>query len=103
MKSLDESKACVLLRDCECFRMDRLARVGSGCRKLTNNLQLRLLELAYLMSLHSGYVNMKQENWGLIQPYSPHLFSRQFGFVQHVPGKIKGDIRTGSLQSVYLY
>ncbi|CAL8083342.1 unnamed protein product [Prunus armeniaca] len=42
-----------------------------------------------------------KENYRVIQPYSPHRFSRQFCYVQHVPGELKDDVWNGTVLSVY--
>ncbi|CAN6582785.1 unnamed protein product [Malus baccata var. baccata] len=67
--------------------MDRLARVGSVRRDIMDDSHLHFLDLSYLISLCSG----------------PHRFSRQFGFVQNVPGTLKEKTRSESLQAVYMH
>ncbi|CAL9018763.1 unnamed protein product, partial [Prunus brigantina] len=44
---------------------------------------------------------LARENYRVIQPYSPHRFSRLFCYVQHVPGELKDDVRNGTVLSVY--
>ncbi|KAM1264728.1 hypothetical protein ACFX2J_034502 [Malus domestica] len=55
------------------------------------------------MSLRSGFVSLRQEDRCIVQPYSPHRFSRQFGFVQNLPGKLKEKNQSASLQAVYMH
>ncbi|MCD7451342.1 hypothetical protein HAX54_011126 [Datura stramonium] len=43
------------------------------------------LELNYFMSIRFGYLPLRNENSIIIEPYSPHQFSRQFGFYQGIP------------------
>ncbi|CAL8152125.1 unnamed protein product [Prunus armeniaca] len=44
---------------------------------------------------------LARENYRVIQPYSPHRFSRQFCCVQHMPGELKDGVRNGTVLSVY--
>ncbi|CAN6561887.1 unnamed protein product [Malus baccata var. baccata] len=60
-------------------------------------------DLSYLISLRSTYVSLRQENRCVVQPYNPHRFSRQFGFVQNVPGRLKEKAQSESLQAVYMH
>ncbi|CAN6554754.1 unnamed protein product [Malus baccata var. baccata] len=64
---------------------------------------LRSSDLSYLISLRSTYVSLRQENRCVVQPYNPHRFSRQFGFVQNVPGRLKEKAQSESLQAVYMH
>ncbi|CAN6697047.1 unnamed protein product [Malus baccata var. baccata] len=64
---------------------------------------LRSSDLSYLISLRSAYVSLRQENRCVVQPYNPHRFSRQFGFVQNVPGRLKEKAQSESLQAVYMH
>ncbi|KAM2298627.1 hypothetical protein ACFXTI_000579 [Malus domestica] len=101
-KSLDDLQARVLFESCEDLRMDPLARVGSVRRGIVDNSHLRSLDLSYLISLRSRFVSLRQEDQCIVQPYSPHRFSRQFGFVQNLPGKLKEKNQSASLQAVYM-
>nr|XP_028945282.1 uncharacterized protein LOC114819804 [Malus domestica] len=83
--------------------MDRLARVGSVRRGIMDDSHLRSSDLSYLISLRSAYVSLRQENRCVVQPYNPHRFSRQFGFVQNVPGRLKEKAQSESLQAVYMH
>ncbi|CAN6539950.1 unnamed protein product [Malus baccata var. baccata] len=65
--------------------------------------RLRSSDLSYLISLRSAYVSLQQEDRCIVQPYNPHRFSRQFGFVQNVPGRLKEKAQSGSLQAVYMH
>ncbi|MCE5166836.1 hypothetical protein HAX54_027822, partial [Datura stramonium] len=44
------------------------------------------LELNYFASIHFGYLSLRNGNSVIIEPYSVHQFSRQFGFYQRIPG-----------------
>ncbi|KAM1286392.1 hypothetical protein ACFX2J_000455 [Malus domestica] len=83
--------------------MDRLARVGSVQRDIMDDSHLHFSDLSYLISLRSGYVSLRQEDRCIIQPYSPHRLSRQFGFVQNVPSTLREKARSESLQAVYMH
>ena len=102
-RSFDDLQAQALFRSCEGLRMDRLARVGSVRRGIVDDSRLRFPDSSYLICLRSGYVSLRQEDQCIIQQYSPHRFSRQFGFVQNVPGKLKEKNQSESLQAVYMY
>ncbi|KAM2350132.1 hypothetical protein ACFX1X_013565 [Malus domestica] len=102
-KSLDDLQARALFKSCEDLRMDPLARVGSVRRGIVDNSHLRFSDLSYLISLRSGFVSLRQEDRCIIQSYSPHRFSRQFGFVQSEPGKLKERNPSVSLQAVYMH
>ncbi|KAM1119574.1 hypothetical protein ACFX2B_043138 [Malus domestica] len=102
-RRLDDSQAQTLFRSCEGLKMDRLARVGSVRRGIMDDSHLRSSDLSYLISLRSAYVSLRQENRCVVQPYNPHRFSRQFGFVQNVPGRLKEKAQSESLQAVYMH
>ncbi|XP_060195511.1 uncharacterized protein LOC132624806 [Lycium barbarum] len=55
------------------------------------------LELNYFMSVRFGYLSLRDGNSVIIEPYSPHRFSRQFGFYQKIPGALANDYRSASL------
>ncbi|KAM2977198.1 hypothetical protein FF2_014166 [Malus domestica] len=88
-KSLDDQQAQALFRSCEGLKMDRLARFGTVRRDIIDDSHIHFSDLSYLISLRSGYVSLWQEDRCIIQPYSPYRFSRQFGFVQNVPGTLR--------------
>ena len=49
--------------------------------------------LGYFMSLHSGYLSLRCEDHCIVESYSPHQFSRRFGFYQNIPGDLKKRIQ----------
>ncbi|XP_060180341.1 uncharacterized protein LOC132610099 [Lycium barbarum] len=49
------------------------------------------------MSVRFGYLSLRDGNSVIIEPYSPHRFSRQFGFYQKIPGALANDYRSASL------
>ncbi|KAM1552056.1 hypothetical protein ACFX10_044094 [Malus domestica] len=102
-KNLDDLQARALFKSCEDLRMDPLARVGSVRRGIIDNSHLRFSDLSYLISLRSRFVSLRQEDRCIVQPYSLHRFSRQFGFAQNVPGKLKENSQSASLQAVYMH
>ncbi|CAN6544074.1 unnamed protein product [Malus baccata var. baccata] len=81
-KSFDDLQEQALFRSCDGLRRDHLARVGLVQQGLIDDSHLRFLNLFYLTSFFSG---------------------RQFGFVQHVPGKLKENAQSESLQAVYMH
>ncbi|KAM5585650.1 hypothetical protein ABKV19_004845, partial [Rosa sericea] len=100
-KHFGDSQALSLFNACDNVRMDAFARVFSESRVIVNRDNISHLDLIYLISLRSGYLSLRQDNRRVIQPYSPHRFSRQFGYVQDIPGSLKNDIRTSVLALIY--
>ncbi|MCE3051006.1 hypothetical protein HAX54_048736 [Datura stramonium] len=49
------------------------------------------LESNYFMSIHFGYISLRNGNSTIIEPYSTHQFSRQFGFYQKILGALAND------------
>ncbi|KAL2906870.1 NADH-ubiquinone oxidoreductase chain 5 [Bienertia sinuspersici] len=43
----------------------------------------------FFLSVRSCLLTLRYDNNCIAEPYSPHRFSRQFGFYQDVPGKLK--------------
>ncbi|KAH7850255.1 hypothetical protein Vadar_029883 [Vaccinium darrowii] len=42
----------------------------------------------YIISLRSSYLILRRDNEYVVEPYSPHRFSRQFDFCQDIPGNL---------------
>ncbi|KAH0725296.1 hypothetical protein KY284_001161 [Solanum tuberosum] len=61
------------------------------------------LELAYFMSLRFNYLPLRKGGSFVIEPYSPHRFSHQFGFHQDIPGYLENDIHAESLDEGLRY
>ncbi|MCD7458625.1 hypothetical protein HAX54_038749 [Datura stramonium] len=61
------------------------------------------LELNYFASIRFGYLPLRNENSVIIEPYSPHRFSRQFGFYQRIPSVSAYDNRSSSLDEGLRY
>ena len=57
------------------------------------------LESSYFMSIHFNYIPLRYKYSFIIEPYSPHRFSRQFRFYQNIPGIMKNDICSASLDN----
>ena len=59
----------------------------------------------YLISLRDGFLPIRRDATFYVEPYSPHRFSRQFGFCQGIPGVLLGDPRTRevSYENALLY
>ncbi|KAL2906432.1 Serine/threonine-protein phosphatase 7 long form-like protein [Bienertia sinuspersici] len=43
----------------------------------------------FFLSMRSCFLTLRYDNNCIAEPYSPHRFSRQFGFHQYVPGELK--------------
>ncbi|KAI3469665.1 hypothetical protein Pfo_026328 [Paulownia fortunei] len=55
-------------------------------------------EQNYFIAIRSNYLCLRQGEHFIIEPYSPHRFSRQFRFYQVVSGTLTRDIRKDSLE-----
>ncbi|KAH0761764.1 hypothetical protein KY290_017837 [Solanum tuberosum] len=42
----------------------------------------------FLIGLRSSFVTLRLDDELIVEPYSPHQFSRQFGYCQDVPGAL---------------
>ncbi|OMO71575.1 hypothetical protein COLO4_28174 [Corchorus olitorius] len=60
-------------------------------------------DFEYFVSVRSCYLNLSRGNFYLVEPYSPHPFTRQFGYCQDVPGSLISDIRTTTLRELLRY
>nr|POF06367.1 hypothetical protein CFP56_59430 [Quercus suber] len=68
-----------------------------------DNDHLSIQKFDYFMSLRSGYLSLRCEDQHTIEAYSPHRFSRRFGFHQDIPSDLKEEIRTGSLKDLHQF
>ncbi|KAL0290355.1 UNVERIFIED_CONTAM: hypothetical protein Sangu_2576800 [Sesamum angustifolium] len=55
-------------------------------------------EEAYFMAIRSNYLPLRQGCQFVVELYSPHRFSRRFGFFQEVLGILSQDIHKASLE-----
>ncbi|KAH0746483.1 hypothetical protein KY285_008140 [Solanum tuberosum] len=51
----------------------------------------------FLIGLRSSFVTLRLDDELIVEPYSPHRFSRQFGYCQDVPGALIEHYYDGSL------
>ncbi|KAH0641870.1 hypothetical protein KY285_032736 [Solanum tuberosum] len=61
------------------------------------------LELAYFISLRFNCLPLRRGGSFVIEPYSPHRFSRQFSFHQDIPDYLEDEIRAESLDEGLRY
>ncbi|KAJ8554183.1 hypothetical protein K7X08_024861 [Anisodus acutangulus] len=54
----------------------------------------------FLIGLRSSFVTLRHDDDLIVEPYSPHRFSRQFGFCQDVPGVLIEQHYDGSLLAI---
>ncbi|KAG5529092.1 hypothetical protein RHGRI_029681 [Rhododendron griersonianum] len=99
-KQLDEAEALDLFRKCDDLVMDRFAQREVKSKELVDDGQLSDWEMEYLISIRSGYLTLRSGSTKVIEPYSPHRFSRQFGFTQDVPERLNVNIRICSLKNI---
>lgn len=55
------------------------------------------LNHGFFMAVRSNFLARRLDDHFLVEPYSPHRFSRQFGYYQMVSGALTKDIREASL------
>ncbi|KAG5541834.1 hypothetical protein RHGRI_021618 [Rhododendron griersonianum] len=55
----------------------------------------------YIISLRSSYLTLRRGNEHIVEPYSPYRFARQFRFCQDIPGKLREELSTGTLEAIY--
>ncbi|KAH7848083.1 hypothetical protein Vadar_033638 [Vaccinium darrowii] len=99
-KYLDESEALDLFRRCDNLAMDHFAQRESEHTELIDDGELGGWQIEYLISIRSGYLTLRSGSTRVIEPYSPHRFSPQFGFSQDIQGKLQINIRFGNLMSI---
>ncbi|KAL2937522.1 Huntingtin-interacting protein 1-related protein [Bienertia sinuspersici] len=58
-------------------------------------------DVEFLLSIRSCFLTLRYDNDHVVEPYSPHRFSRQFGFCQNIPGALKPDSEEPSLQYLW--
>ena len=66
-----------------------------------DNEDLSISKLFYFIILRSRYLSLRCKDYHIVQSYSPHRFSRRFGFYQDIPGDLKERINTCSLEEMY--
>ncbi|KAL2931549.1 Hexon-interlacing protein [Bienertia sinuspersici] len=69
-------------------------------RKLIDD-GLSRLDIDFLLSIRSCYLTLRYDDEYVVEPYSPHRFSRQFGFCQNIPGELKPYSQKISLQYLW--
>ncbi|XP_050215878.1 uncharacterized protein LOC126666979 [Mercurialis annua] len=67
---------------------------------LTDDKDLSLGYWEYLASLRSSYLVARLDHVYIYEPYSPHRFSRQFGFCQDIPGDLKQHLEGLNLDQI---
>ena len=82
------------------FLWHRTAFKKSYDHTFIDNDHLSIQKFEYFMSLRSGYLSLRCEDQHIVETYSPHRFSRRFGFHQDIPSDLKEEIHTGSLKDL---
>nr|XP_016483859.1 PREDICTED: uncharacterized protein LOC107804474 [Nicotiana tabacum]XP_016483861.1 PREDICTED: uncharacterized protein LOC107804474 [Nicotiana tabacum] len=54
----------------------------------------------FFISLRSSYLTLRHDDTFIVESYSPHRFSRQFGFCQDIPGDLMEQPYDGTLQAL---
>ncbi|KAG5540450.1 hypothetical protein RHGRI_020606 [Rhododendron griersonianum] len=55
----------------------------------------------YVISFRSSYLTLRHGNEHIVEPYNPYRFGRQFRFCQDIPGKLREELSTGTLEAIY--
>ncbi|KAL0449387.1 UNVERIFIED_CONTAM: hypothetical protein Slati_1495100 [Sesamum latifolium] len=71
--------------------------------KFIDNGDAEELDHDYFIAILSSYLTLCQGDKFIIEPYNPHRFGRQFGYFQDVPGILKYDTRSASLEEGLYY
>ncbi|KAH0636298.1 hypothetical protein KY290_038348 [Solanum tuberosum] len=86
------------------FEIPVLASIYRGLKDISTSSNLGasdiLLPIHYVhgwIGLRSSFVTLRLDDELIVEPYSPHRFSRQFGFCQDVPGALIEQHYNGSL------
>ncbi|PIN11845.1 hypothetical protein CDL12_15549 [Handroanthus impetiginosus] len=61
------------------------------------------LEQDYFIATRSNYLTLRQGEHFVIEPYSPHRFSCEFGYYQEVSGVLRHDFRQADLEDGLRY
>ncbi|XP_050374660.1 uncharacterized protein LOC126792241 [Argentina anserina] len=102
-RNFNDERARALFTACDNVRMRRFARVSSARKLIVDTHGALPSDSAYLISLCSGFVSLRQDSWRVVEPYNPQRFSRQFGYVQGVPGDFQRDSRSIPLTRTYSF
>ncbi|VVA39048.1 PREDICTED: VITISV_043090, partial [Prunus dulcis] len=68
-KFFEDSTARALFRTCGKVKMNRLAKVFSECKQLTDEDHISKEDFEYLICLRSGFVSLRQENYRITSDY----------------------------------
>ncbi|XP_059630746.1 uncharacterized protein LOC132273714 [Cornus florida] len=94
----DDFEAQNLFKLCKGINLTRMAKRSSKQRLIVNNGEMIKADSDTLISLRSCYLTLHQNDCLIIEPYNPQRFSRQFGYHQDIPGKLKNDFRSCTLK-----
>ena len=68
-----------------------------------DNGRLFILKLGYFTYIRSRYLSLRCKDQYIVESYSPHRFSRRFGFHQDILGDLKKEIHINSLMDLYQF
>lgn len=80
-KNYNELEACNLLRAKKHVPLSSVAIIKDEQKVLVDDLHLATRLFEYFASLQSSYLTLHCENSYIVEPYSSHRFSHQFGYV----------------------
>jgi hypothetical protein len=99
-KYFEEAQAQKLFRSINKFKFHCFALFKGHQEILEDNDQLFDSYVNYFISQRLSYLSSRRGDLSVLEPYSPHHFGRQFGFNQDIPGEIKEDLHTATLEKV---
>ncbi|KAL0451578.1 UNVERIFIED_CONTAM: hypothetical protein Slati_1135900 [Sesamum latifolium] len=94
-----------------CKRIHKSEFVSWACNMIMKNRPFKFIDNGdaeeldhdYFIAIRLSYLTLRQGDKFIIEPYSSHRFGRQFGYFQDVPGTLKYDTRTASLEEGLRY
>ncbi|XP_019234715.1 PREDICTED: uncharacterized protein LOC109215149 [Nicotiana attenuata] len=97
-KHFDLSNARELFQQVSARQLHHLAMLQGRELHLTDRDEQSNSWSDFFLSLRSSFITLRHDDIHIVESYSPHRFSRQFGFCQDVPGKLIERPYDGSLK-----
>ncbi|OIT21864.1 hypothetical protein A4A49_61913, partial [Nicotiana attenuata] len=87
-KHFDLSNARELFQQVSARQLHHLAMLQGRELHLTDRDEQSNSWSDFFISLRSSFITLRHDDIHIVESYSPHRFSRQFGFCQDIPGKL---------------
>lgn len=99
-RNFDLSNARRLFQNVDICSLPTLAMLQPKELFIADNRELSSSWNDYFISFRSSYVTLRCDDHFVMEPYSPHRFNRQFGFVQDLPGNFIKRLYNGTLKEL---